>query len=154
MGDLVNKRFEKQLRTNIKNKNEIFKIYNYELIDEDGLGLKLLKENDIYTMKDKDNNKMIFRKRDNLWYLEEIINSLNNKVMVNYDTNNRIIKIIDADNNEINVVYNSNNMVISSNVLTTTLNYTNDLLTSINNKYGTIHITYNSNNIIMRSHKL
>lgn len=35
MGDLVNKRFEKQLRTNIKNKNEIFKIYNYELIDED-----------------------------------------------------------------------------------------------------------------------
>ena len=39
-------------------------------------------------------------------------------------------------------------MVISSNVLTTTLNYTNDLLTSINNKYGTIHITYNSNNII------
>ena len=121
---------------------------NNELIDEDGLGLKLLKENDIYTMKDKDNNKMIFRKRDNLWYLEEIINSSNNKVMVNYDTNNRIIKIIDADNNEINVVYNSNNMVISSNVLTTTLNYTNDLLTSINNKYGTIHITYNSNNII------
>ena len=33
MGDLVNKKFEKQLRRNIENKNELFKIYNYELID-------------------------------------------------------------------------------------------------------------------------
>ena len=35
MGDLVNKKFEKQLRRNIENKNELFKIYNYELIDAD-----------------------------------------------------------------------------------------------------------------------
>lgn len=35
MGDLVNKRFERQLRRNIENKNEIFKIYNYELINAD-----------------------------------------------------------------------------------------------------------------------
>ena len=35
MGDLVNKRFEKQLRKNIENKNEIFKLYNYPLIDAD-----------------------------------------------------------------------------------------------------------------------
>lgn len=35
MGELVNRRFEKQLRRNIENKNEIFKIYNYELIDAD-----------------------------------------------------------------------------------------------------------------------
>ena len=35
MGDLVNKRFEKQLRKIIKNKNEIFKLYNYQLIDVD-----------------------------------------------------------------------------------------------------------------------
>ena len=35
MGDLVNKKFEKQLRRNIENKNELFKIYNYELIDVD-----------------------------------------------------------------------------------------------------------------------
>ena len=33
MGDLVNRRFEKQLRKNIENKNEIFKIYNYETIN-------------------------------------------------------------------------------------------------------------------------
>ena len=33
MGDLVNKKFEKQLRTNIENKNRIFEIYGYELID-------------------------------------------------------------------------------------------------------------------------
>lgn len=35
MGDLVNKKFEKQLRINIQNKNKILKMYNYELIDED-----------------------------------------------------------------------------------------------------------------------
>lgn len=35
MGDLVNKKFEKQLRRNIENKNEIFKIYGYEHIDAD-----------------------------------------------------------------------------------------------------------------------
>lgn len=35
MGALVNKKFEKQLRKNIENKNEIFKIYNYEPIDAD-----------------------------------------------------------------------------------------------------------------------
>lgn len=33
MGDLINNRFERQLRRNIENKNEIFKIYHYELID-------------------------------------------------------------------------------------------------------------------------
>ena len=35
MGELVNKKFEKQLRKNIENKNEIFKNYGYELINAD-----------------------------------------------------------------------------------------------------------------------
>lgn len=35
MGDLVNGKFEKQLKRNIENKNEIFKIYNYETINEE-----------------------------------------------------------------------------------------------------------------------
>ena len=35
MGDLVNKKFEAQLRQNIENKNNLFKLYNYELIDAD-----------------------------------------------------------------------------------------------------------------------
>ncbi len=33
MGDLVNGTFEKQLRINIENKNNIFKLYNYETFD-------------------------------------------------------------------------------------------------------------------------
>lgn len=37
MGDLVSKRFEKQLRKNIENKNRIFEMYNYETIDADKL---------------------------------------------------------------------------------------------------------------------
>ena len=35
MGDLVNNKFEKQLRKNIENKNNLFKLYGYELIDAD-----------------------------------------------------------------------------------------------------------------------
>ena len=35
MGDLANKKFEKQLRKNIENKNAIFKNYGYELINAD-----------------------------------------------------------------------------------------------------------------------
>lgn len=35
MGDLVNKRFEEKLRANIANKNEIFKMHNYQTIDAD-----------------------------------------------------------------------------------------------------------------------
>ena len=35
MGELVNKKFEKQLRKNIENKNVIFKNYGYELINAD-----------------------------------------------------------------------------------------------------------------------
>ena len=35
MGDLVSKRFERQLRKNIENKNRIFEMYNYETIDAD-----------------------------------------------------------------------------------------------------------------------
>lgn len=44
MGDLVNKRFEKQLRKNIENKNEIFNLYHYEQIDAD----KVVKEYNEY----------------------------------------------------------------------------------------------------------
>lgn len=35
MGDLVNKRFEKQLRQNIESKNKIFELYNYTTLDVD-----------------------------------------------------------------------------------------------------------------------
>ncbi|MCI9178204.1 MAG: adenylosuccinate synthase [Clostridia bacterium] len=34
MADLVNEKFEEPLKRNIQNKNEIFKLYNYPLIDE------------------------------------------------------------------------------------------------------------------------
>jgi adenylosuccinate synthase len=35
MGDFVNKRFEKQLRKNIENKNNLFKIYNHQTVNAD-----------------------------------------------------------------------------------------------------------------------
>ena len=35
MGDLANKRFEKQLRKNIEERNNLFKIYNHQTVDVD-----------------------------------------------------------------------------------------------------------------------
>ena len=35
MGDLINKRFEKQLRKNIEERNNLFKIYNHQTVDAD-----------------------------------------------------------------------------------------------------------------------
>lgn len=47
MGDLVNLKFEKNLRKNIKNKNEIFKMYQYETIDEEAVVKQYKKYADI-----------------------------------------------------------------------------------------------------------
>lgn len=44
MGDLVNKKFEKQLRKNIENKNKIFEIYGYKKINAD----EVIKQYNLY----------------------------------------------------------------------------------------------------------
>lgn len=47
MGDLVNKKFEKQLRTNIEAKNKIFEIYGHKTLNAD----EIVKEYNIYADK-------------------------------------------------------------------------------------------------------
>ncbi len=47
MGDLVNKKFEKQLRENIKTKNKVFEMYGHKTFDAD----EIIKEYNIYADK-------------------------------------------------------------------------------------------------------
>ena len=47
MGDLINKKYETQLKINVENKNKIFKSYNYPTFDAD----KIIEEYNIYAEK-------------------------------------------------------------------------------------------------------
>ena len=121
--------------------------YENTFFDEDGLDLRIEKSTNQYLLIDKDNNKMKFAIKNNVGYLTEIIKTDNSKNTINYDTNNRIIKIVDADNATINITYNPNTTIITSPEQTVTLNYTNNNLISIVSLRGTTTLT-NKNNLI------
>ncbi len=120
---------------------------NGKYIDQDGLGLELVKENNKYYITDKDTNKMIFEANETNWYLKEIIDTSNNKITITYD-NNKIIKVTDANMKDINLTYNLDNLTITSDVKTTILNYTNNKITSLVTKNGTTLFSFNNNNLI------
>ncbi|MCI8671866.1 MAG: hypothetical protein HFI36_07590, partial [Bacilli bacterium] len=113
-------------------------------IDEDGLGLTAILNNNEYIISDKDGNKYIFTKNNNLYYLTELVDTNNNTVLIEY-LNNRIIKVTDANNKIINITYNSGNTTITSDYATTIVNYIGDKISSITNKNGTINFNYNGN---------
>lgn len=119
-------------------------------IDEDGLGLEANKDNNKFIVNDKNGNKYIFTLNDKLYYLTELINTLGDKIIINYDSNKRINKIIDGNHEEINITYNSNKTLISSKHRTSTINYNNNLITSIVTKNGTTNFSYNNKNILER----
>ncbi len=116
--------------------------------DEDGLSMTITKTNNDYILKDKNNNRMKFINNNGLWYLKEVIDTSNNKIILNFDTNNRIIKVIDANNGEINLTYSNNQIVINYLDKTIYLNYANNLLTNITNYLGITSFLYNENNVI------
>lgn len=119
--------------------------YENTFFDEDGLNLKIEKNDNQYFLIDKDNNKMKFTIKNNVGYLSEIIKTDNSKNTVYYDTNNRIIKVVDADNVNINITYNQNSIIVTSPEQTVTLNYDNNNLTSIVSLIGTTTFTYTNN---------
>lgn len=121
--------------------------YENTFFDEDGLDLRIEKSSNQYLLIDKDNNKMKFVIKNNVGYLSEIIKIDNSKNTINYDANNRIIKIIDADNEAINITYNQNSIIIVSPEQTVTLNYNNNNLINLVNLMGTTTFT-NTNNLI------
>ena len=80
-------------------------------LDEDGLGLVAVKENNNYEITDKNKNKMLFTKNQEVWYLTKITNSNNDSISISYDNNNKITKITDGDNQEINITYENNEII-------------------------------------------
>ncbi|MCM1053524.1 MAG: DNRLRE domain-containing protein, partial [Ruminococcus sp.] len=120
-----------------------------EYVDEDGLGLSATYEFLKYTVKDKNNNNYIFKKHNNdIYYLEELINTNGDIVYISYDNNDRISAIIDANNSMISLAYNSDSIEFISDSKTTKINYTNDLITSLETNNGITLFTYNDNKLI------
>ncbi len=116
--------------------------------DEDGLNLTIQKTDTVCTMSDSNSNKMIFTKIEDIYRLTKIEDINGNTIVIMFNDNNSINKVIDKFGNEVNIVYGTNNIVINSPDMTTTLNYTNHLLTSIETINGTTTFGYNSNGLI------
>ena len=115
--------------------------------DEDGLSLTIKKVDEDYLLTDKSTNKNKFVKHGELYYLEEIENTQGQKIQIIY-TDNKITKAIDNSGNELTISYENNKIVVSSPNLETTINYTNNKLTSITSLGDTLTVSYNANNLI------
>ena len=126
-------------------------IYSDDYYDEDGLGLSITLENDIYIMKDKGFNESKFIKHtgsnNDVYYLEEIKDANDKKIKIIYD-NNKLIKVIDGNDQEINVLYETNKITFISPHLNTVVLLNNNLITQITSLGVTENISYNKDNLI------
>lgn len=117
--------------------------------DEDGLNLKLEKNDNKCILIDKyDNGKMTFEFKNGIYYLSEICDLDNNLIQIERDENNRIIKIKDKHNSEVLIDYDVNEIVITSPNQTVNLNIVDNKINSIELDKGTIRIDYNNDNLI------
>lgn len=116
--------------------------------DEDGLNLTIEKSDSMCTMTDNNGSKMLFTKIGDIYRLTKIIDTNENYINIILNDDHSISKIIDMFNNEVNITYNIDNIIITSPDMVTTLNYTNNLLTSITTISGTTVFEYNSTGII------
>ena len=116
--------------------------------DEDGLNHTIRKNGNEYILSDKCKNKMFFSKIGDIWLLYRICDSKNNEINIFYNNNNNISKIVDSGNNEINISYSANTIVLSESFKSVSLNYSDNLITSIVSNDKTITLSYNTNECI------
>ncbi|MBE6150540.1 MAG: DNRLRE domain-containing protein [Firmicutes bacterium] len=116
--------------------------------DEDGLDLVIDVSDTNYIMIDKNGNKMTFIINEGIGYLSEVEDISHNKIIINRNIENNIVKIIDANEAEINFIYEDNLIKVISPDSTTELNYEDGLLKSIVNLEGITSFSYNTNKII------
>ena len=83
-----------------KNQSYIFKGDDNCYYDEDGLSLKVELIDNNYIMTDKDKNTNTFINHSDIYYLEQITDTTNKSINIEYDDINRIVKVIDASNKE------------------------------------------------------
>ena len=116
--------------------------------DKEGLSLEITLDNSNYVMKDKDKNQSTFVNHSGVYYLEEIKDTNNKTITIDYDSNDRITKVTDASSNEINITYTANKITFTSPHKAVEVNLTNNKVTSILDLGDTLTISYNSNNLI------
>ena len=118
--------------------------------DEDGLSLTIKRVNQDFIMTDNDGNTSKFIKIGDRYYLVEITDTEENKIQIQYDSQNRIVKVIDGNEEEITLEYGDHVITVVSPNETVTLSYLNHQLVNINTKNGTTIIDYNSKKIISK----
>lgn len=117
--------------------------------DEDGLNLKLEKEDNYWIMTNKNNNgNMKFIEKNGTYYLSELRDADNNIITIELDESNRVISLKDIYEESVEIVYETNTIKIISSEFTTQLNFNNGQIVSIQNALGTKNIEYNQNNLI------
>jgi len=88
-----------------------YKKSNNEIIDEDGLGLKIVKTSTGYTISDDDGNKMLFNSLGNL---KELQDNNGQKMVITYASDNTTItKVTDGTGHKITFTLNSSDYLLS-----------------------------------------
>lgn len=132
-------------------KKTFFPLSDYEdnlYLDEDGLGLEIMKDNDVFNMIDKNGNKMLFEKSNNIYYLTKITDADGNTVTITYNNENKISNIRDRNNQDIKIIYNSGKINIGTPHDEVVLTYNNNKPVLIQSVNGALSIEYNENDII------
>ena len=127
------------------NLTDISEINTY--YDEDGLEMKIYKTNNTYILETQDKYVYKFNQLGNIAYLFEINSPSNEKIIITYDSSNRITKIEDLLNNSIDICYSDNISIISQDQ-TVVLNYNSGNIQSITSNSNVTLINYNENNCI------
>ncbi len=125
-----------------------YKNTNNDYEDEDGLNMLVKVLENQYELSKKDGTKLIFNKSNDHGYLIQYVSNIGNIISINYDSNNRIVKIIDGGNKEINFEYITNKIIITSGTETSEINYQNDKVISFTVSSETTIINHDSNNCI------
>ncbi len=116
--------------------------------DNDGLNLTIEKTDSICTMNDINGNKMIFTNIDNVYRLTKIIDVDENYIDITLNNDNSINKITDKYGYEVSITYSESNIVVTSPDMTTTLNYSNNLLSCIETINGITMFDYTESGTI------
>lgn len=119
-------------------------------LDEDGLNLKATFASEKWTIQDKSNNQSIFQKSGDTYYLNKLIDSYQNEVVITYDSSNRIQSVTDANNETITISYEENKITTTSNYQTSILNKTNQKIISLVTRQGTTSFAYNSYGLVSK----
>ena len=126
-----------------------------KFIDEYNLKIDVIYQEDKYIMSTKDGIKKTFTKinNENLYYLTEITNENNNKIIINYNNVKKISTIKNDKNDIITFEYNSNNdsiILYKNNTQEEKIVFANNLITQIITDMGTINFEYNNNDTISK----